>query len=530
VPLADAVRPRALSVAPAGARFRPPAVGGQARSLAAVGAVGLVLGAYAVGIAGLPTTWRVLLLAAALGPFIALISGNVRRLLLAVTLVDIPFQVDTHLGYRLEPAELGALGGWNVSLTTVALTALYAMWLAELLARGHGRADPAVGASLPPAAYLAFVGLSTLVAADATLASFELVLLLQMFLLYLYLVSSLRTRRDIVFVVTMLLAGLAAEGLVMVGSRAIGQTFSVAGILGRADVGAAAQGQLDRLGGTIGSANAAASYLSLLLSSALGVLLTPLERWRKGLALLALAVGGIALILTLSRGGWTAFALSAALFCLLALGRGWLPPTVPLVFAGVLVAAILPFQDAIVSRLVEDDHGSAHSRLPLMTLALRIIADHPLLGVGANNFALVMLDYATPDFSDYGGEWLYVVHNRYLLVWAETGVGGLVAFVWFLLATLRAGWRGWRLGDRLLSPLALGLAAALVGHAVHLSVDLFSGRPQAQTLWVCAALMVAISRLGDARADAPTRAGRRLADSWRPRTLAARADGGWGSG
>ncbi|HEY3108098.1 MAG TPA: O-antigen ligase family protein [Chloroflexota bacterium] len=499
--------------------------GGSAPSLAAVGAVGAVgagLGVCTLGISSLPSPWPPLLVVAALCPFVALVTGHVRRLLLAAVLLDIPFQVGKHLGYRRDADELGALPGWDVSLTTIALAALYAIWLAELLARTPGRPRPAVGASLAPLAYLAFVGLSMLAAADATLASFEFLLLVQTFLLYLYLVSSVRTRSDVVFVATLLLVGLAAEGLLMAAMRVAGQS-SIGGILGRFDAGDVARGHVDRLGGTIGSSNAAASYLSLLLAPALSLLLTPLGRWHKRLALLGLALGGVALVMTLSRGGWIAFALSLALFCLLAHRRGWLPLTAPLVCAVVVVAAGLLFQDAIVGRLADDDNGSAHSRLPLMRLALRIIADQPLLGIGANNYSLVMTDYVTPDFSDYGGEWLYIVHNKYLLVWAETGLGGLIAFLCYLLATIWAGWRGWQLRDRLLSPLALGLTAAIVGHLVHMSVDLFSGRPQAQTLWTCAALLVAIGRVGRERRESPAEARRRGADNWRRPAVAAPA-------
>lgn len=234
----------------------------------------------------------------------------------------------------------------------------------------------------------------------------------------------------------------------------------------------------------------------MLLGPTLGILLTPLGRLYKGLALAALGFGTLGLILTLSRGGWLAFALTATIVAGLAIWRGWLPPSVPFLAVGVAAVLVFALQDVIIARLVEDDQGSAHSRIPLMALAFRIIEAHALLGIGANNFALVMLEYVTPNFSEYRGDWLFVVHNKYLLVWAETGLVGLLAFVGFLAATLLTGWRGWQLHDRLLSPLALGFTAAIAAHILHMAVDLFSGRPQVQTLWLCAALIAVIDRLG----------------------------------
>ena len=464
--------------------------------LAAAGGLGIALGAYAVGISTLESRWLVLLLVAVLGPCVAIIAGNFRKLLLAVLLLDVPLQIDTHLNFRTELAELGALGGWNVSITTVMLLGLYALWTMELLARTGSAAGPSFRVSAPLGLYVMVAALSILVSYDTELAGVEVFLLAQMFLVYLYVVSTVRTRHDLLFVVTLLVAGLALEGMLMIALRFAGETIRIPGLMARVDVSAAAQGQSYRLGGTIGGANPAAAYLSLLLGPTLGILLTPLGRPYKWLALAALGFGTLGLILTLSRGGWLAFALTATIVAGLAIWRGWLSPSVPFVAAGVAALLVLALQDIIVARLVEDDEGSARSRIPLMALAWRIIEDHVLFGVGANNFALVMQEYVTPNFAPYRGDWLFVVHNKYLLVWAETGLVGLVAFVGFLAATLLTGWRGWQLRDRLLSPLALGFTAAIVAHLVHMAVDLFSGRPQVQTLWLSAALLAVIDRLG----------------------------------
>jgi len=127
-------------------------------------------------------------------------------------------------------------------------------------------------------------------------------------------------------------------------------------------------------------------------------------------------------------------------------------------------------------------------------MAWEIIADQPALGVGANNYTQA-LEPRTPEF---GNEWLFTVHNQYLLVWAETGAVGLAAYLWFLLATLRRGWQRWKRTDPLLAPLALGFTAALMGQMLHMQVDIYSSRPQVQLLFVVAALIGVMSRI-----DAP---------------------------
>jgi O-antigen ligase len=164
----------------------------------------------------------------------------------------------------------------------------------------------------------------------------------------------------------------------------------------------------------------------------------------------------------------------------------------------VLLLLMLPFQSDIMMRLLGSDEGSAEGRIPLIKIALHIIADHPLLGAGVNNYAVVMPQYITPEFSR---DWLYVVHNKYLLVWSETGIGGIAAFLAFLIATLRRAWRCWELGDRVLAPLALGLAAGLAGHMFHMLVDVFHSRPLGQLLWLLMGVVTAMFNLVHGRAE-----------------------------
>jgi len=284
----------------------------------------------------------------------------------------------------------------------------------------------------------------------------------------------------------MLLIGLGFESLIMIGLRIIGHSVDISVISARIDSGM-------RVGGTVGGPNTAGGYLSLLLALALSVLFTRLGRFHKWLATLAFGLGIIALFLTFSRGGWIAVALSVTAACLFAWYRGWLSPTVPAVIVVVVLLVAFFSQGAIVERLFGNDNGSANSRIPLMRIAYRMIMDNLMFGVGANNFAIVMLQYAKLGVT---GIWLYVVHNKYLLVWAEIGTGGFLAFIWFLVATVRQGWQGWLFKDRLLSPIALGLAVAILGHTSHMLFDTFQSRPLVQLLWLNAALIGAIYNIG----------------------------------
>jgi putative inorganic carbon (HCO3(-)) transporter len=469
----------------------PPVAGGQSLlGYAGLSLAGIGLGLSILAVSSLPPNWLPLFVMAALLPLLAMIVGSVRKTLLAAVFLDIPFQLDIHLGYRPEVAELGSIGGFGVSVTTVSLAVLYASWLGRAFTRSEPQSRPVLRTALPAIVYLAFVLSSLLVARDPYLSLVEIALLVQVFLVYLYLVYYIRTRQDVVFVLGLLLLGLLMESLVLIGVFFAGQDLSLGPVFTYTLV--QPTGESWRSGGTLVSPIVAAAYFSLLLAPAASVLLTRLHAVYKWLAAFSFALGSLALLFTLSRGGWIAFALSISLCCLLAWRQGWLSPTVPVVLCLTLVLLFVLFQDTIVTRLTADDNRAAFSRIPLMQLAFRIITDNPLLGVGANNFAVAMPEYSKLGFSR---EWLYTVHNKYLLVWAETGIGGLLAFLFFLLAILRRGWHTYRLRDPLLSALALGFTAAIAGQMVHMFVDTFNNRPQVQLLWVVAALISAMSRI-----------------------------------
>jgi putative inorganic carbon (HCO3(-)) transporter len=235
-----------------------------------------------------------------------------------------------------------------------------------------------------------------------------------------------------------------------------------------------------------------------MLVPAFSILTLQWERGFKWLAALAFGLGGIALFLTQSRGGWLAFIVALGFFYLLAWRRRLFSPIIHFAAVSGVLALFVIFQDDIATRLFGYDGGAAYSRIPLAQLALHMIRDYPLLGVGANNFLIALPQYVTPEFSR---EWLFTVHNKYLLVWSETGIFALAAFLWFLLATLQQGWQTWKLNDHLLSPLALGFTLVIVGHMLHMTVDVFNARLFVQMLWLIAGLITAMNNIKGTRAE-----------------------------
>ena len=451
----------------------------------------LVLGLVASRAASHKSTGSVLLLMAACAPFLLMLVRDVRRTLIVLVVLDTAFQWDKNFGYNATAANMGSLGGLNVSVTTIALAGLYLMWFAERAAARTKVNRRLLTASLPLITYLTFTALSVTVAGNKTLAVDEMAMLVQTFLLFIYIAGSIRTSDDVRFVAAAIVTCLFVESLLTLLLPFVGHQ-KLLGISTYAQAQQVGNGTDSRFGGTIGAPNTAAAFFSLLIAPAVVLATAPVSRRVRRVSVLAVLLATLALILTLSRGGWLAFIVSFAFLSIAGVKRGWLSPKVPVIFVVVLTIIVLPFAGTLAQRITGNDYNSAAGRLPLIRLAETVIKNHPVLGIGVNNLGLVFPHYAGPQYS---GDWIYTVHNKYLLVWAESGIGALIGFVWFLLSTVRRGWRLWHGHDPLLAPLALGLTAGIIGQMVHMSVDIFQSRPQVQLLWLVAGLLVAMERV-----------------------------------
>jgi putative inorganic carbon (HCO3(-)) transporter len=103
--------------------------------------------------------------------------------------------------------------------------------------------------------------------------------------------------------------------------------------------------------------------------------------------------------------------------------------------------------------------NSAATRLVLWQDAVEVFRTSPLLGTGFNTYA-----YMHREKRADGGEGYYEdTHNFYLKVLVETGVAGLLIFLWLLAKMFGIGYSLFRQSkDPFLASLGLGLAAWLI--------------------------------------------------------------------
>ena len=143
------------------------------------------------------------------------------------------------------------------------------------------------------------------------------------------------------------------------------------------------------------------------------------------------------------------------------------------------------------------DH-SFQGRVGSQTVALAMFADHPLLGVGADNYQATYIPVARQLHAEDAAS---TVHDLYLAIATETGLIGLVAFGAAMFAVLRRSWQRRTKARRTGDQIAVGLAtSSLVALATYLIGCLFHPLAYPRYVWIFAGLALSIS-LPTARAQ-----------------------------
>jgi putative inorganic carbon (HCO3(-)) transporter len=222
-----------------------------------------------------------------------------------------------------------------------------------------------------------------------------------------------------------------------------------------------------------------ANHLALMLGRAWAFVLAGALAWRRWMWL-PCGLLGLALLLTFSTGGWLG-TLAASLVVLLALGyRRLAIRTGSVAVALLVVVSGLAILGALPERL-NPLRQTGGFRLDLWISSLEMLRDHPLLGVGLDNFVYLYQQVylregaaAEPTLSH--------PHNWILNFWLSLGIVGLIAFVWLVVRF----WRQARFSKGWLVAGALGAIADMLVHGFidnsYFLVDL------AFVFWMCLAI------------------------------------------
>ncbi len=200
-----------------------------------------------------------------------------------------------------------------------------------------------------------------------------------------------------------------------------------------------------------------AGWLIVIIPALLGILTINIIQGVKLKILLSVMISilSLYLIMTYSRGAWLGF-LSAILLMILYFIKNFnFRAKVLLFIAGasvLMIFLLLPhflnpqikyeiltkfkFSQKInvrVKSIPQTSRGSNLERIRLWKEALKIIRDYPATGCGLNNYSIVARNYKS-----FEGGGVYP-HNSFLQKAAETGIFGLLAFLFVLFSFFKSG-------------------------------------------------------------------------------------------
>ncbi len=250
-------------------------------------------------------------------------------------------------------------------------------------------------------------------------------------------------------------------GAVMVSLFGLYQYFVTGDVI-------AAEGVL-RVRAVYGSPNNLGLYLGRIVPLLVAFGFLGQHRWRRYGYLVACLPVVLCLYLTHSRGAWLLGVPAALLFLGLIRGRRALLAACAAVIGAVVALVPLAGAERIRS-LLDLSEGTGFLRLKLWQATLNMIRDHPLFGVGLDNFLYQYPRYMLPEAWEEPD--LSHPHNILLDWWTRLGVLGVGALIWMLVGFFTLGLRVYRsLEDGELRVLALGLMGSMVDFLAHGLID-----------------------------------------------------------
>src|SRR5438552_3311697 len=236
-------------------------------------------------------------------------------------------------------------------------------------------------------------------------------------------------------------------------------------------------------------------FLAMLLPVAFAKLIGPHSGLTRLLAANLVMVLFLGLLVTFTRAAWIGAVVGLAVVLALHRDRFRVVPVVA--FAVLLLIAFAALAWFVTARPTTVPGGVAYiyarivsipdltpnstaERLAVWKDTPSLIAARPILGWGPSNFGAVYPQFQSANrnailFDD--------PHEETLGIAAKQGIVGLLAYLWILVAFVRAFWKGRRL------PGAVALFGGWVGYQVSMQVD-FSYIPTAVLFWLFAAAAV----------------------------------------
>ncbi|MEK7813195.1 MAG: O-antigen ligase family protein [Candidatus Desantisbacteria bacterium] len=255
----------------------------------------------------------------------------------------------------------------------------------------------------------------------------------------------------------------------------------------------------------MGNANNLGGYLMISLSLSISIFYYAKSMFSKVSLLLLIGVQVMTLFLTNSRGAWVGFVI-----CIL--GMGWILKSkkiiVTLLISVILSIGLISVTNTIIKeRIASIFHPEKNTgRVIAWYTAILMIHDNPLLGKGLGSYGGIASHKLGVEneisqevgsvFAVQGDTTNFVADNHYVLILAETGILGLVAFLWILYTIFKNSLKTFStVNNPYQKSLCLGFLMAFLGICTQgLSMNIWETTPIAVCFWFLSGLVASMEK------------------------------------
>ena len=185
-----------------------------------------------------------------------------------------------------------------------------------------------------------------------------------------------------------------------------------------------------RVYSVFGNPNVLAKYLLSLFPISFALAMHAKDKLKKVFLFGTSACAVLAMIFTFSRSGWIGLLASLSFFTILKDKKLF---TILLI---VILVGTFIVPDIVSSRITSVEDTSSNYRLMVWQETTNIISDFWLTGVGLGYEAFREI---YPFYMIDNNKSPYHAHNTYLQILVETGIIGLLVFIWLIIVTFKRG-------------------------------------------------------------------------------------------
>ncbi|HBZ01298.1 MAG TPA: hypothetical protein DEO84_08280 [candidate division Zixibacteria bacterium] len=188
-------------------------------------------------------------------------------------------------------------------------------------------------------------------------------------------------------------------------------------------------------GALMGDENDFALAMNMMIPFAFFMFFNFKTNFKKFAALLVLVVLVVAVVVSFSRGGWGGV-IVALTYSIIKSRKIAISLAITGVLALAIVIAAPPRYWHEVESITDTHESTAADRLHLWKAAMRMFADYPINGVGANNVGIRMPEYIISD-RDSATQWGRAVHGTFPQLMSELGSLGLICYLLMLFTAFK---------------------------------------------------------------------------------------------